>query len=75
MTPGASVFDDAQVTYTPLIDERNDQQLYDILQDFLLEEIEFPRSSLQKLYTSIRDGMQKPVVIQDDDEDDSRDEE
>lgn len=68
------MFDDAQVTYTPILDEKNDQQLYDILQDFLLEEIEFPRSSMQKLYTSIRDGMQKPVVLQEESEDDSQDE-
>ncbi|KAF2665617.1 hypothetical protein BT63DRAFT_428577 [Microthyrium microscopicum] len=73
-TPGTSVYDEPEITYTPILDEKNDKHLLDILEDYLLEEIEFPQNNLQRLYTTIRDGMTKKVVMVDEEDDDDDDE-
>jgi Chromosome segregation protein Csm1/Pcs1 len=54
-----------QLTYVPKIDEKNDQHLVDILEDFLVEDIVFPRSHALKFYTKVRECMMKRVEFED----------
>lgn len=61
---GTANFDDAEFAYTPLLDEKNDRDLLDVLPDYLTEEICFPRSSAAKFYAKVLDCMTKKVVIE-----------
>ena len=56
-----SRFDDMQMTYTPILDEKNDRHLLDILEDFLVEDICFPRNHAQGFYSKVRESMMKRV--------------
>ncbi|KAF2395750.1 hypothetical protein EJ06DRAFT_484780 [Trichodelitschia bisporula] len=58
-TPGPTSYEDAEFAYTPLFDAMNDQDLLDILPDYLTEEIAFPRSSAAKFYTKVVDCMSR----------------
>jgi Chromosome segregation protein Csm1/Pcs1 len=62
---GTSSFDEIQMTYTPLLDEKNDQHLLDILEDYLVEDICFPRNHAQGFYTKVRECMVRKVVMED----------
>jgi len=61
-TPGTT-YDEVQMTYTPLIDEKNDKHLVEILEDFLVEDICFPRNHAQGFYTKVRECMVRRVEI------------
>jgi hypothetical protein len=58
-TPGPSFYDDAEFAYSPLLDEKNDRHLLEILPDYLTEEIVFPRNSAAKFYGKVVDCMSK----------------
>jgi hypothetical protein len=60
----AADYADAEFAYTPLLDEKNDRDLIDILPDYLTEEICFPRSSASRFYSKVVDCMTKKVVIE-----------
>jgi len=60
----AGSYEDAEFAYTPLLDEKNDRDLLDILPDYLTEEICFPRSSAAKFYAKVVDCMTKRVVVE-----------
>ena len=60
-TPGTS-YDEEEFAYAPLLDEKNDQQLLDILPDYLTEEIVFPRPSAARFYQKVIDSMSKKFV-------------
>lgn len=45
--------DEAEFMYKPQLDERRDAQLIDILPDFLVEEITFPRPHAAKFYARV----------------------
>lgn len=63
-TPGGSGgYDDIEFAYTPLLDEKNDKDLLEILPDYLMEEICFPRSSAAKFYAKVGDCMNRKVEI------------
>jgi hypothetical protein len=64
-TPGPVSFEDIQMSYMPLVDEKNDRALIDILPDFLTDEIDFPGGQLRRLYTRVRDSMMTKVVVED----------
>jgi hypothetical protein len=64
-TPGASTFDDAEFAYLPMLDEKNDRDLLDILPDYLTEEICFPRSSAARFYSKVADCMAKKIEMED----------
>jgi hypothetical protein len=64
-TPGATTFDDAEFAYSPLLDEKNDRDLLEILPDYLTEEICFPRSSAARFYSKVADCMTKKIEIED----------
>ncbi|KAK3082298.1 hypothetical protein LTS18_007854 [Coniosporium uncinatum] len=64
-TPGgANSYEDAEFAYTPLLDEKNDRELLEILPDYLTEEICFPRSSAAKFYAKVQDCMTRRVVVE-----------
>jgi hypothetical protein len=60
-TPGTS-YDEEEFAYAPLLDEKNDQQLLELLPDYLTEEIVFPRPSAARFYQKVVDSMSKKFV-------------
>lgn len=62
-TPGAQSYEDAEMTYTPMLDAKNDKHLVDILEDFLIEDIAFPRHHAQGFYTKVRACMMRRVEM------------
>jgi hypothetical protein len=60
-TPGTS-YDEEEFAYAPILDEKNDQQLLEILPDYLTEEIVFPRPSAARFYQKVIDSMSKKFV-------------
>ena len=63
-TDGEANFDDHELSYTPMLDEKNDRDLIDILPDYLTEEICFPRGSAARFYAKVLDCMTKKVVVE-----------
>lgn len=57
-------FSDAEFVYTPLLDEKRDAELLDLLPDYLTEEICFPRNHVAKFYMKVLDSMAKRVEIE-----------
>jgi hypothetical protein len=51
--------------YTPVLDEKNDQHLLSVLEDFLREEICFPRNHGQGFYTKVLECMMRRVEFVD----------
>lgn len=49
----ADSYEEAQFTYRPQLDESRDEELIDILPDYLIEEITFPRPHASKFYTRV----------------------
>lgn len=45
--------DEAEFMYKPQLDERRDSKLIEILPDFLVEEITFPRPHAAKFYARV----------------------
>jgi hypothetical protein len=65
-TPGGpGGYDDIDFAYTPLLDEKNDKDLLEILPDYLTEEICFPRGSAARFYAKVGDCMNRRVEIVD----------
>ncbi|KIW05793.1 uncharacterized protein PV09_03003 [Verruconis gallopava] len=60
-TPGTS-YDEEEFAYTPMLDEKNDRQLLEVLPDYLTEEIVFPRTSAAKFYQKVIDCMNKKFL-------------
>lgn len=52
-----------EFAYTPLLDEKNDKELLEILPDYLTEEICFPRSSAARFYAKLADCMNCRVEV------------
>ena len=52
------------MTYTPLLDDKNDKHLVEILEDFLVEDICFPRNHALGFYTKVRECMTRRVEIE-----------
>ena len=69
-------YQDAEFDYTPLLDEKRDQGLLEILPDFLTEEIQFPRNHAAGFYKKLFENMKRKIeadVNMDADEVDSAD--
>lgn len=49
----------------PLLDEKNDCELLDILPDYLTEEIAFPRSQAAKFFAKMSECMSRKVEFED----------
>jgi hypothetical protein len=57
-TPGTA-YEEEEFAYAPLLDEKNDRQLLEILPDYLTEEIVFPRPSAARFYQKIVECMSR----------------
>lgn len=64
----APSYDDAEFTYSPLLEEPRDRDLMAMLPDYLTEEICFPRSNAAKFYSRVVDTMTKKIQLMDEDE-------
>ncbi|KAK8213614.1 hypothetical protein M8818_002918 [Zalaria obscura] len=63
-TPSGLSYEDAEFAYEPFFDNSRDQDLIDILPDYLTEEICFPRNHAVKFYTKVVDSMTKKIVVE-----------
>ena len=54
-------YQDAEFDYTPLLNEKRDQGLLEILPDFLTDEIQFPRSHAAGFYTKLFENMKRKI--------------
>jgi hypothetical protein len=53
-TPGnTTAYEDEEFAYLPILDQKNDKHLLEILPDYLQEEISFPRNAAPKFYEKI----------------------
>lgn len=59
----ASSYEAAQMFYVPVFDEKNDHRLLSVLEDFLREEICFPRSHGQGFYNKVLECMMRRVEL------------
>ena len=63
-TPSGSAYEEAEFTYEPLLDESRDNELIEILPDYLTEDIEFPRHQALKFYHKMLESMMKRVMVE-----------
>ncbi|KAF2278864.1 uncharacterized protein EI97DRAFT_448677 [Westerdykella ornata] len=56
-------YGDAQFVYTPLLDEKRDAGLLDLLPDYLTDELEFPRNQVAKFYEKVAGSMSRAVEL------------
>lgn len=57
-------YEETEFAYLPLLEEKRDKELLDILPDYLAEEICFPRSHAAKFYAKVVDCMTKRIVVE-----------
>jgi len=57
--------EDAEFAYEPKLDESRDGDLIDILPDYLVEEICFPRSHAEKFWSKLHESMMRSVARDD----------
>jgi hypothetical protein len=55
----AENFDDAQCVYVPLLDPPRDKALMEMLPDYLVDEITFPRQQAAKFYSRVYEALTK----------------
>lgn len=63
-TPSGLSYEEAEFAYEPLLDESRDRDLMELLPEYLVEEICFPRNQAVKFYTKVLDSMMKRVVVE-----------
>ncbi|KAF2236987.1 hypothetical protein EV356DRAFT_530495 [Viridothelium virens] len=63
-TPSNS-YEDAEFGYEPLLDPSRDKELKDVLEDYLQEEIYFPRRQAARFYSKVMDCVTKKIVVED----------
>ena len=49
----------------PLLDDSRDKDLKDVLEDYLQEEIYFPRRQAAKFYAKVLECLTKKIVVED----------
>ena len=52
----------------PLLDESRDKDLKDVLEDYLQEEIFFPRRQAAKFYAKVMDCVTKRIIVDEEEE-------
>jgi hypothetical protein len=68
-TPGArSAYEEAEFSYEPLFEAGRDKALQEVLEDYLQEEIFFPRWQASKFYGKVLECVGKKVVVVDEEE-------
>jgi hypothetical protein len=63
-TPSGLTYEEAEFAYEPLLDEGRDRDLMELLPEYLVEEICFPRNQAVKFYTKVLDSMMKKIVVE-----------
>ncbi|KAL9090499.1 MAG: hypothetical protein Q9165_005260 [Trypethelium subeluteriae] len=63
-TPSNS-YEEAEFGYEPLLDPSRDKELKDMLEDYLQEEIYFPRRQAARFYSKVMDCVTKRIVVED----------
>jgi Chromosome segregation protein Csm1/Pcs1 len=58
----APAYDDVEFQYEPRLDRDRDQDLIDIMPDYLSEEISFSRGNAAKFYSRIADTLTKRLI-------------
>jgi hypothetical protein len=59
-------FDETKFAYVPQLDAKRDGELLDILDECLVDEIEFERSHATKFYMKVVESMSKKVMFVED---------
>ncbi|CAI6337154.1 unnamed protein product [Periconia digitata] len=65
VTDNGDSYEDTEIWYTPLLDEKRDQDLIELLPDYLTDEISFPRAQAPKFYTKVVECMGKKIELVD----------
>lgn len=63
-TPTGLSYEEAEFSYEPFLDENRDRELFDILPDYLVEDICFPRNHALKFYSKLLESMTKKIVVE-----------
>ncbi|KAI9662956.1 MAG: hypothetical protein M1821_008003 [Bathelium mastoideum] len=61
----SNTYEEAEFGYTPLLDDSRDKELLEVLEDFLQEEIFFPRGQAARFYAKLMDCVSKRIVVED----------
>lgn len=67
-TPTGQSYEDDDYVYEPLFEKSRDRELLDLLPEFLLDDITFPRRQAMAFFGQVLDKMNTPVVLEDDSE-------
>ena len=67
-TPSSLSYEEAEFSYEPHLDEGRDRDLLELLPDYLVQEICFPRAQAVKFYAKLLDCMMKKVVVEEEEE-------
>ncbi|KAF2763832.1 hypothetical protein EJ03DRAFT_332395 [Teratosphaeria nubilosa] len=65
-TPTGLSYEEAEFSFEPFLDESRDREMFEILPDYLTEEICFPRDHAVKFYTKLLESMTRKVVVEED---------
>ncbi|KAI9710312.1 MAG: hypothetical protein M1820_002807 [Bogoriella megaspora] len=61
----SNAYEEAEFGYTPLLDDSRDKELKEVLEDYLQEEIFFPRWQAAKFYGKVMECVTKKIVVED----------
>lgn len=59
--PGDS-YENVQFTYLPQLDDSRDEELMEILPDYLVEDLDFPRTSAAAFYAKVTKPLTEKLV-------------
>ncbi|KAF1960691.1 hypothetical protein CC80DRAFT_590055 [Byssothecium circinans] len=66
VTNDGESYEETEIWYTPLLNEQRDQELIELLPDYLTDEISFPRAQAPKFYMKVVECMGKKIELVDD---------
>ena len=58
-------YQDTELDYTPLLTEKRDRALLEMLPDYLTEEIQFPRNHAAGFYKKLFENMKNRIEVED----------
>lgn len=65
VTENGDSYGEKEIWYTPVLDEKRDQELIELLPDYLTDEISFPREQAPKFYMKVVECMGKKIELVD----------
>lgn len=60
----AENYEDVELTYVPLLDKDRDAEMMEVLPDYLVEEITFPRPQASKFYARVIKSLTERAQVQ-----------